>query len=228
MWLIGGAVADIIIAVTMTYLVGSVPFIWGTKTKALSAPQKSRKYKRDVAYNRHSDSPPHSPIKLVDRWDGTAFSGAIPWPSCKFILRRVMVYTLIDYYRMQTTSPLRTSSTRTPCMKLTSSFFSALWFWGSCEYALSCRSNIGLNMVCRYSNTLLATFNHRIFLRRDGDSKRSQRTLQDSTPSSSAPFTTVAGSSYITEPYKYRPSFQDADVETGSREFGRDEIRVWL
>ena len=89
---------------------------------------------------------------------------------------------------------------------------------------LSCQLKIVSIMACRYSNTLLATFNHRIFLRRDGDSKRSQRTLQDSTPSSSAPFTTAAGSSYVTEPYKHRPSFQD--VETGSREFGRDEIQV--
>lgn len=62
MWLVGGAAADIIIAVTMTYLVGSVPFICETKAKALLASQKPREYQRDVTYNRNSDSPPHSPI----------------------------------------------------------------------------------------------------------------------------------------------------------------------
>jgi hypothetical protein len=94
MWLVGGAAADIIIAVTMTYLVGSVPFIRETKAKALLAPQKSRKYKRDVTLNRYSDSPPHSPIKLVDRWDGSAFSSAISWHSCKFNLQKDMCILL--------------------------------------------------------------------------------------------------------------------------------------
>jgi len=77
-----------------------------------------------------------------------------------------------------------------------------------------------------YSNTLLATFNHRIFLRRDGESRPSQRSYQDSTPSSNNPLTTGGGtSSYVTEPYKPRP-FVHVDVETGSKEFGRNDVQL--
>jgi len=156
MWLIGGAIADILIAVTMTYLL-----------------LKARE-------NTHAMS--HSIVTRIVRL--TVQSNSL---TAGMALLSLILYLGIP------NQPYFTAPT--------------------------------LILGKLYSNTLLATFNHRIFLRRDGDSKRSQRSLQESTPSSNNPLTTGGGTSYVTEPYKPRP-YVHVDVETGSKDFGRNDVQL--
>ncbi|KAK2466589.1 hypothetical protein APHAL10511_001451 [Amanita phalloides] len=70
-----------------------------------------------------------------------------------------------------------------------------------------------------YSNTLLATFNHRIFLRKENE-KRSQRSLQDSVPSShNQPYSPTPDNSY--KPHHYVPVSIEAAKEHVSSELRR-------
>ncbi|KAF8338647.1 hypothetical protein F5887DRAFT_1077582 [Amanita rubescens] len=148
MWLIGGAIADILIAITMTYLL------------------------RKARENAHATS--HTIVTRIVRL--TIQSNSLT--ASMALLSLILYFAFPD-------QPYFTPPT--------------------------------LILGKLYSNTLLATFNHRIFLRGEGDSK-------PSLPWSNNPLTTRGVTSHVAEPHKPRPYVQ-ADVETGGKVFGRNDVQ---